>query len=517
MAKQNRSQQKPFLRYILSKKKGGGRRTAAEYFREKRLRRIVRGEKLFSYEKAAGMVFGKSAVGKALSGIIGELFDKDIPKEEKQAAKEQLRQEFGIKFSSDKAKRQTQLQEETLKRVDNINDGITAMKQMIDLARNETSSRFDSVMQSLKLLTEPPPEVTPTVTKEDIEAISRKLFEVDAGQRRIETLLIKGSGSGKKVAKAVRKAVRESRPEPIENITRTFVEQVPERQDELTDVLNAIARQQKINQIEPDEMEEILKKALVKALEQMGYNPFGSGGGGMGLNIPIPIPGGGGNKPTPPRPTPGPTSPIPPVPTPEPKEDGKLGKILKIGGKWLGPAAVIGTAAYSIKEGNAQIDKALSEGLMTKEQADQAKKELLYRTAGQTIGAAVGGVAGAIIPVPGAAIGGTLAGGAIGGKIAEALIGGDSKPNVVPAPAPMINPTTGELVDKSRENAASTTPIAAPSAVPPLTQNFFNTTSATTQIPEKRKIQPNNTDNTFARLVAQDIEHPATYSNFNMG
>lgn len=518
-----RSKPTTLLGYMASGKGG-----PEKYFREKKLRRIAKGERAISFEKIAEKVFGGGFIGRQLSGLVGAAFDTKIPKEEREAAKAQLEQEFGYKFKSTRVKKERdreQRREQMLfRKINRIAKTVNSMNNDNQYNQIRTDVKFDNVMKKLQLLTEVPPETKSSVSRKEIENLNRKLIEIDFSQRRIEKLLLKGRG--RKLARNVSRVNNISGVEPlsseeivsivsdntIEDIRKILIEKAPQREADIDAILTAIAKQQAMNQIEPDEMEEILKKALVKALRQAGL--IGDDKGGILSTI---------------------LSSLATVTAALTLLRGTVARIATrlgvaaagavggIGAATLaagtGAAAATGTIAYAMdKSMTTSANKALDDVVL--KSWDPKNPAKLEQAIESSLGVAESRgkqysdyhvqqwTKSEAIPVEARKY------------VAEYLAKRNAKKEqatATPAPAPPVNPATSQLADGSRENVASTTQLAVPGGATTVVQNFFNNSSTTAQIPEKKKIQPINNDNTFVRLLAQDVDHPFTYPNLNMG
>ena len=158
---------------------------------------------------------------------------------------------------------------------------------------------------------------------------------------------------------------------------------------------------------------------------------------------------------------------------------GKGGKILGIGGKVLGAAAV-GLAGYSAVQGINEAEQQKQEGKITEKEATVKKAGQLGMLGGGGTAAAIGmGVGQVLIPIPGigaaigAAVGGVV-GGFLGKKAAETgadLLVKDKKPEATAKPKEQMTKEELELArEPSRKFSGVVTrkdgtPIASPAPV----------------------------------------------------
>ena len=328
--------------------------------------------------------------------------------------------------------------------------------------------------------------------------------------------------------------------EELKTIEKILVENMPEREQNITDIINKLIQKQKSNEVDMGEEKAILKEALLEALTTViRDNPEllkCQGGGTMSNFSTTP-----GNKPTggtPPTATPRPAG-APPTVTPTPSA-GTPPTVTPSGGA----AAAGGGAAAAAAASKGKWAKILEKAKLLKFAGKKipfgiglavAGAFALGRlTKGDYKGAALETASGAASIVPGlgtaASVGidATLAAkdaGMLNQKTNPGTSAGQinrtpsPQPNltVTEKPSPVLNQPVGqEIVEMNRTINAGTNTIHERVIVKPVVRNVTQTNVLPT-IVQDNKIKVFNDEGTFARVQSQDVDFPASYGNLNMG
>lgn len=535
-----------FLEYTL---KGKPRK----FFEEQTLRQTVSGKS--GYQASAERLFGGTT---PFTELIGKLSKKPTP-EEKKKAKETLEKEFGVKFKDDVSRGKSEFV--------GIIKTLVGMKSMLkDISKNVNdvlgvSKTILSKLDELKNIKTPKNEMpsfsdlTPqTIAAGEKEYLyyegapeNRKFYEKSkkgtagkiASKKTQKKLMEKAAKTASKKSKeatnipampteAIEKIISQSSDSTLETVTKILSERVPAQENNIRDLLRELAKADESQEMELDEQEEMLKEAIKKALEEvLRENPDlleqDSGGGilgtitnmlgGLGKLLGVGVGGigkaAGGilDK------VRGKTS----TPDLTPKGDAKAagkGFFSKAGGlgKMFGSGArVLGKVAAPLAVGMSLYDA--YKGFTADKDASLGDK---FKNAGSS---ALSGLTFGML-----------------GSSPEEISAAQQKPAMAqstPTPAAQQKPATtysqglaqiasaspgmrtDQIVAMNRENEslrASMSRRDAPSA--PIVNNITNSMSV--PIKDDKQITTSNMENTFNRLMMQDIDHPVTFSNVYM-
>ena len=329
----------------------------------------------------------------------------------------------------------------------------------------------------------PEPTVTPKKQATKVEMIREKVME--SLTKRYPILKILNVKSPSETTPKDRPYV-ESKSE--ENKLTESKTGVMSDKSGLQPALESIAQKTPLQTtIEPDELETLLKDALKNALEELkNENPdlFKSEDGG--LLSKLPLPGGLGKK--------------------------------------LGRGAAAGGAKTAGKTGGKIAGKTVLKSALKKIPIVGAIAGLGFAASralsGDWTGAAMEAGSGLASTVPGL---GTAASVGLDAALAARDMGvmGGGSPMPPKPEEPQLstaNPTNSgsEIIEMNRriqsgEVATRTTPQGTPIVQRITNNNVLPPTE------KKSTIDVGNKENTFNRLIAQDFEHPSTYSSYNMG
>lgn len=268
----------------------------------------------------------------------------------------------------------------------------------------------------------------------------------------------------------------------------------------LQPALEGIAEKKPIQStIEPDELQEMLKEALSDALNKLkSENPdlFKGEGGGLLDNL------GGGIA-------------------------GMLGRGAKGVGKAVkGAAKKVGTATKAAGKGIGKVlGKSVLKSALKKIPIVGAVAGLGFAASraikGDWAGAAMEAGSGLAGTVPGL---GTAASVGIDAALAArdaGALGGGATPVPQKPEDPQLStavPTSSgaEIIEMNRRIESGEVAVRSTPQGTPIVQRITNNNVLPTT-EKKDTIEVGNRESTFNRLIAQDFDHPAAYSNFNMG
>jgi hypothetical protein len=255
----------------------------------------------------------------------------------------------------------------------------------------------------------------------------------------------------------------------------------------LQPALEGIAEKKPVSsQIEPDELQTLLKDALKDAFEEIkSENPelFKSEDGGGG---------------------------------------GLLGSIAgSLLGRGVGSAAGKTAGKTAAKIGGKAVGKAVLKSALKKIPIVGAIAGLGFAAsramAGDWTGAAMEAGSGLAGTVPGI---GTTASVGIDAALAArdaGVMGGSVPPKPEPELSTAVPTSSGaEIIEMNRRIQSGEVSVRSTPNGTPIVQRIVNNN----MMPKKEKkdnIEVGNKESTFNRLLAQDFDHPSTYSNFNMG
>ena len=341
------------------------------------------------------------------------------------------------------------------------------------------------------LIVKPPTQSAATAVPKKQSTIVEKTFEKSVEILKEKSPLFKMllGDKGKEEGDETGKKPKVSRVQSVlSELKKTMPSNSPET---LQPALEGIAKKEPVkSEIEPDELKNLLTEALEDALKQViADNPDmlkGEGGGGLGgLMDMLPIPG------------------------------------RKSGAKAAGKAAA---KKAGVKAGAKIAGKAVLKSALKKIPIVGAIAGLGFAASramtGDWAGAAMEAGSGLAGTIPGV---GTAASVGIDAALAArdaGILGGGTTP-VPPRPEdPQLStaiPTNSgaEIIEMNRRIQSGEVGVRTTPQGTPIVQRITNNTMLPPA--EKKNIEVGNKENTFNRLIAQDFDHPAAYSNFNMG
>ena len=537
--------QKSLMQYTLRGKPG-------KFFQEQKLRDIASGKG--SFAAFIGRAFGESS---GLGKLVGKL-EKKPTQEEKKQAKETLEKEYGVKFADEKRRGKSEFV--------GIIKTLVGMKTMIkDISKNvnEVLGVSNSILGKLNELknvkasrTDMPSlsDLTPqTIMQGEKEYLyyegapeNRKFYEKGkkgtAGKiasKKVQKKLVEkvqptatkksavDMGVPSMPADAIEKIISQSSESTLQTVTKILSERVPAQENDIRDLLLELAKGDESQKMELDEQQEMLKGAMKTALEEvLKENPElleqKSGGiigkitgliGGLSKMLGMgklagtagTILDGATGKGAPEIPD---TKPD----TAAKKGKGFLGKAGKFAKGLLGKAALPlagAMAAYDAYKGfQANQDAPLSERL--KNAGSSALSGITFGLLGSSPEEIEAQKAAATTTAPAAAIPSMAA---ISAQQKPATTYSEGLAQIASASPGMM---TNQIVAMNRENellrASMSRPDAGPAA--PIVNNITNSMSV--PIKQDKQITTSNMENTFNRLMMQDIDHPVTFSNVYM-
>ena len=305
----------PYLiRGMLRKPGGGG---IGSFFKERTLRQIASGRKtrVEDTTRLLSKLFLTPSANQSFSRFLGDIFDEDYTRKEVRQARKTLRQMYGEEEDDDEGEgvgrksrgrrgrrgSRENMQEFAgiLKRIEqsaletqavtlvNANKITRLSIRVLDLQDNVrsnaesaaqiASSTSRNVLESLTMLQQ---LVTQTSSSDvDSEDLFKRLYDLELGQEQILELLGSKRPTGRSATRANSNQVEMAKLDSeelvkiiekntIEDIRKILIEKRPDREDELNQILEAIAGRRSTLDIEEDELKEILKAALIEALKE---------------------------------------------------------------------------------------------------------------------------------------------------------------------------------------------------------------------------------------------------------
>lgn len=512
--------------------------TFKEYMRERDLRKKAGGRKRTFFNIAAALTGDEN-----ISRIISEKFDEKYSQAEVEEAKQALRDEFGIK-EPDEKKEEPKNEELFERYFQPITESIKGIMKVVDQTAEDIKKSQTSISSIANML-------VPTINNlagvlagknESGKSVAERLkpmtipdeegkeylYYPDAPEGR--QLYEKGkSGTAGRIAS---KKVQRSLKGAISNMMRESSNAAVKRssmiegpQDEvILEILSGVKKllneetayrktemerlmadlkvalkpkgEENLVNLEPDDQKKELKSIVKKALKEFvdenpdAFNEEGGGGilgnilGALGLTAGLKKLGGGLGK----------------IAT-------KLG--LKKGVEALGKEIVEEAgekAAVKVAE------KTALKTIVKKVPLVGAIAGLLFGTnramQGDWTGAAMEVGSGLAGSVP-------MVGTGIGLGLDAALIARDLGMGAALVTEKKSEPTGQQIIDQNRRKIEINR--ADEVTIPTQTVNQFSTTSVIPVPAKDKSISVNNPDNTFNRLLAQEFNHPSTYSSLTMG
>lgn len=530
-------------------------------YREFKLRKIASGEG--AVKATAEALFGDSL----LSEIIGKFGKQESAEEQQSKAREELEKKYGVKFKQSEENKNKSQFVAIRKTIVGLK---TALKSIAKDTKTilETSNKIlESVGKIKSTDSFEPSDMKPkTLTLEEKEYLyypsapeGRQIYEKSkkgtAGRiasKKVQKQLKKPtSASRKKSAKtnplenkqtdnikeviskqilekivnnssSAEKIVENSSSQILNTVEKIISEKISKNEENIGDILRKLSIKQQTSEMEPDEQKQMLEDAIKGALEKiLRENPeaFGKSGGGLLDSIGSlagDLVGGGA------------------------KLIGGIGGAAKNIFKRKSAGTVAGTT--TAKAASKGLGKTVFKSLIKKIPIIGAVASLGLASSR----AMSGDLTGAVMEA-GSGLAGTIPGIGTAASIGldAALAARDSgvfntsnpastfMPELQLAPSsPSISPVAGRIGNASY--SIPSVPAAGQSIIQmnqekrlierlsniqtlpaPIVQRITNNTTLPIQTNES--IRTSNMENTFNRMVAQDVDHPATYSNFYAG